>query len=201
MMHADFHTRLIGWLKVILPLLALVILSTLFLVARTINPDDALPYADVDVEERLREPRMTAPTYAGLTSDGAALTISADEARPVAADGAGASASALNGLLETPDGGSTQLVAGAGRVDPAARQILLSDGVTVTSSTGWTIVGDRLTADMDTTDIALPDPVTATGPAGVVTADTMRLTQDGTRNGAYLLVFNGTVKLIYQPLN
>lgn len=201
MMDADFHTRMIGWLKVILPLTALVILSTLFLVARTINPDDALPYADVDVEERLREPRMTAPTFATITDDGAALTVSADEARPAAADGAGPSASALNGLLETPDGGTTTLVAGAGRMDPAARQILLSDGVTVSSSTGWTVVGDRLTADMDTTDIALPDPVTATGPAGVVTADTMRLTQDARHTGAYVLVFNGTVKLIYTPTN
>ncbi|WP_103335227.1 LPS export ABC transporter periplasmic protein LptC [Pseudotabrizicola formosa] len=201
MMDADFHTRLIGWLKVILPLAALALLSTLFLVARTINPDDALPYAEVDVEDRLREPRMTAPTYAGLTSDGAALSVSADDARPVAADGSGASASALTGLLETPDGGTTRLVAGAGRLDPAARQVLLSGGVTVSSSSGWTVVGDRLTAAMDTTDIALPDPVTATGPAGVVTADTMRLTQDARHTGAYVLVFNGTVKLIYTPTN
>lgn len=201
MMDADFHTRLIGWLKVVLPLMALVILSTLFLVARTINPDDALPYADVDVEERLREPRMTAPTFAGLTSDGAALTVRADEARPATSTGAGASAAALNGMLETPDGATTRLTAGSGQMDPAARQILLSGGVTVDSSTGWTIEGNRLTADMDTTDILLPDPVTATGPAGVVTADTMRLTQDARHTGAYLLVFNGAVKLIYQPAN
>ena len=46
---------------------ALALLATLFLLADRIDPDDALPYAEVDVEDRAREPRMTAPTYAGIT--------------------------------------------------------------------------------------------------------------------------------------
>ena len=201
MIETDIHSRLIGWLKIALPLLALAILSTLFLVARTVDPDDAIPYAEVDVEERLREPRMTSPTFAGLTNDGAALTLTADEARPAPDEGAGASATALNGLLETPDGARTELTAGAGRVDPNARQILLSGGVTVASSTGWRVEGDTMTADMDSTDIIVPTAVTATGPAGTVIADTMRLSQSPERDGGYLLVFNGAVKLIYQPSN
>lgn len=201
MIEPDTHTRLIGWLKILLPLMALAILSTLFLVARTVNPDDAIPYAEVDVAERLREPRMTAPTYAGLTEDGAALSVAADEARPAADDTTGPSATALIGVLETPDGGRTELVAAAGSIDPAARQILLSGGVTVTSSTGWTVQSESLTAQMDQTDISAPSHVTATGPAGTVSANSMRLTQDAEENGRYLLVFNGAVKLIYQPAN
>ena len=58
----DGWSRLVAALKVLLPLAALAILSTLFLVSNRINPEDALPYADVDVEARLREPRITAPT-------------------------------------------------------------------------------------------------------------------------------------------
>ena len=38
---------------------ALAILSTLFLVADQIDPEDALPFAEVDVEDLAREPRMT----------------------------------------------------------------------------------------------------------------------------------------------
>ncbi|MBL9052753.1 MAG: hypothetical protein JNN02_03385, partial [Tabrizicola sp.] len=45
----DAHTRVVTWLKVLLPLAALAILSTLFLLADQINPDDALPFAEVDV--------------------------------------------------------------------------------------------------------------------------------------------------------
>ncbi|MFN3722703.1 MAG: hypothetical protein ACK4VZ_06640 [Paracoccaceae bacterium] len=201
MIQTDFHSRLIGWLKIVLPLLALVILSTLFLVARTINPEDAIPYAEVDVEDRLREPRMTMPAFAGLTNDGAALTVSAAEARPAGSDAKGASATALTGLLETPDGARTELAAASGQIDPAARQILFSGGVTVSSSVGWQVQGETLTASMDRTDISLPTTVVATGPAGVVTADTMRLTQTDGGDGQYVLVFNGAVKLIYQPQN
>nr|WP_232014486.1 hypothetical protein [Cereibacter sphaeroides] len=83
----NLHSRLVSWLKVVLPLAALAILSTLFLVARTINPDDAIPYADVDVADRVREPRITAPTWAGITSDGAALSVEAAAARPGQAPG------------------------------------------------------------------------------------------------------------------
>lgn len=201
MIETDTHSRLIGWLKIVLPLVALVILSTLFLVARTVDPQDAIPYADVDVEDRLREPRMTSPTYAGLTDDGAALTVTAAEARPAASDDVGASAVVLTGLLETPDGARTELEAGTGQIDPAAREVFMAGGVIVTSSTGWRVESDTMTAHMDRTDIATQTPVVATGPAGVVTADTMRLTQDAEDGGRYLLVFNGRVKLIYQPPN
>jgi lipopolysaccharide export system protein LptC len=41
--------------------------------------------------------------------------------------------------------------------------------------------------------------VQAIGPAGELVADTMTLSQDNQTQGAYLLVFKGAVKLIYQP--
>ena len=69
----NLHSKLVVWAKVTLPLLALGLLATLFLFSRKIDPTDAIPYADVDVEERAREPRLTMPTYAGVTSDGSAL--------------------------------------------------------------------------------------------------------------------------------
>ena len=82
----NLRSNVVAWLKIVLPLAALAAMSTLFLLSRTIDPADAIPYATVDVEDRIREPRMTAPTYSGVTSDGAALTLTADEARPDAAE-------------------------------------------------------------------------------------------------------------------
>ena len=43
----NVHSRVVFWLKIILPLLALAILSTLFLFSRRIDTDQALPYAEV----------------------------------------------------------------------------------------------------------------------------------------------------------
>ena len=195
---ADRHTRVVGWLKVVLPLAALAILSTLFLVARRIDPEDALPYAEVDVEDLAREPRMTAPTYAGTTEDGAALTLSADEARP-AAEGQAARAAGLRLDLATPDGGRTELLAAEARMDDSSRQVVLSGGVTVTTSTGYRLETAEIEAKLDRTGLESRSAVVATGPAGEIRADGMSLSQDNRTPGSYVLVFKGGVRLVYQP--
>lgn len=198
MARVDGHTRLVGWLKVALPLAALAILSTLFLVARRIDPEAALPYAEVDVEDLAREPRMTAPTYAGTTEDGAALTLSADEARPEA-EGVAAQAAGLRLELATPDGARTELVAADAVMDDASRQVLLSGGVTVTTSSGYRLETAEVAAKLDRTGLESRTPVLATGPAGEIRADGMSLSQDNRTPGAYVLVFKGGVRLVYQP--
>ena len=198
MAQADRHTRVVGWLKVALPLMALAILSTLFLVARRVDPEAALPYAEVDVEDLAREPRMTAPTYAGTTEDGASVTLSADEARP-AADGAPAKAAALRLDLATPDGGRTELVAAQAQMDDTAQQLVLSGGVTVTTSTGYRLETAEIAAKLDRTGLESRSPVMATGPAGKISADGMVLRQDNRTPGSYVLVFKGGVRLVYQP--
>lgn len=197
-MATDRHTRLVGWLKVALPLVALAILSTLFLLSERIDPDAALPYAEVDVEDRAREPRMTAPTYAGTTSDGAALTLSAEEARP-AAEGAPASAEGLRLDLSTPDGAVTELRAGNAVMDDARREIVLSGGVTVTTSSGYRLETAEVAARLDRSGLESRAPVTATGPVGELQAGGMRLGEDSRTPGAYLLVFNKGVRLVYRP--
>ena len=198
MARVDRHTRVVGWLKVVLPLTALAILSTLFLVARRIDPEAALPYAEVDVEVLAREPRMTAPTYAGTTEDGSALTLSADEARP-ASEGSPAQAAGLRLDLATPDGGRTELLAADARMDDTAREVVLSGGVALTTSTGYRLETAEIAAKLDRTGLESRAPVRATGPAGEITADGMSLSQDNRTPGDYVLVFKGSVRLVYQP--
>ena len=71
----NLHSRLVFWFKILLPLGALAIMSTLFMVSRTVRPEDAIPYADVDVADLMQQPRLTNPNFAGMTSDGAALSL------------------------------------------------------------------------------------------------------------------------------
>lgn len=187
----DTHSRLVFLLKVILPLAALAILSTLFLISRTIDPSDAIPYATVDVADRIREPRMTAPAYAGVTSDGASLSVTADQASPDTG-----AATALRAELKTPDGATTNFNAANGLLDPQAQTLTLSDGVQITTSTGLTISTQSLISALDHTEVTNDSTTTATGPLGAITAGSMALTQT---DGAYVLRFKNRVKLIYQP--
>jgi lipopolysaccharide export system protein LptC len=197
-MAADRHTRLVGWLKVALPLLALALLATLFLVSDQIDPEDALPYAEVDVVDRAREPRMTAPSYAGTTSDGASLTLTADEARPATGE-APAEAQGVMLELKTPDGGRTEIRAAAVEIDRAAQEMVLSGGVTVATETGYRLDTAEILARMDRSGLESRGAVTATGPVGELIAGGMLLSQDLQTPGDYVLVFNQGVRLVYRP--
>lgn len=197
-MAIDRHTRVVGWLKVALPLMALAILATLFLLADRIDPEDALPYAEVDVEGLAREPRMTAPTYTGITSDGGALTLVANEARP-ATEATPADAIEPRLRLETPDGAINDLSAATAVLDPTGREIVLSGGVTITTSTGYRLETAEMVAQMDRSGLQSQVMVRATGPVGEIVSGGMTLAEDAGTPGAYLLVFNGGVRLVYLP--
>ena len=60
-MKGDRHSRVVSWLKVLFPLIALALLSTLFLLSRAIEPQAVIPFADNEVQERLRDQHITGP--------------------------------------------------------------------------------------------------------------------------------------------
>lgn len=196
----NLHSKLVVWAKVTLPLLALALLATLFLFSRQIDPTDAIPYAEVDVEERAREPRLTMPTYAGVTADGSALSIAAAEARPDSAAGVG-TASTIIGKLETPDGARVDLQAANGVLNTDEGLMSLGGGVTLTTTSGYSIQTETLIAKLDQTSLSSPSAITATTPMGQLQAGEMSLTQDPKQAKSYLLVFKGHVKLLYTPQN
>jgi lipopolysaccharide export system protein LptC len=196
-MERDLHSRIVAWAKVILPLAALGILSTLFLFARTIDPEDAIPYAEVDVAERIREPRLTAPTYSGVTSDGAALTFQATEARP-ASEGNPARAEVMQVRVQTPDGGQADLSAAFGTLNTEAGLLTLAGGVTLTTSTGYRVETEALEARLDRTGLMARSDVRATAPMGQITASGLTL-QPVPDTGEYVLTFSGRVRLTYTP--
>lgn len=78
-MKGDRHSRVVSWLKVLFPLIALALLSTLFLLSRAIEPQAVIPFADKEVQERLRDQQITGPFYSGTTADGDLISFSAEK--------------------------------------------------------------------------------------------------------------------------
>ena len=196
----DGYSRLVGWLKVALPLLALAILSSLFLLTRRIDPESAIPYSDAEIADRLREPRMTDPAFAGTTRDGAMVTITAAEARP-AEDGGGA-ARDIRAQLATPDGTRSALTSAGLRYDRTSGLAVFEDGVLFSNSLGYEFRTDSMSLHLDRTGAESGGEVQGHGPLGQLTAGRMELrpAEDGASpDSGYLLVFNGGVRLIYQP--
>jgi lipopolysaccharide export system protein LptC len=194
----NLHSRLVLWLKILLPLAALAVLSTLFLVSKNIRPEDAIPYAEIDIADLIKEPRLTEPNFAGMTSDGASLTLSAKEARLSAAGTPGAVVG-LKGLLATPDGATTELAAQAAKLDASGRRVILSDGVTLGNSMGYRIEMDQMSVALDQTRLDSYGKVRAIGPVGSIEAASMHLGLAGSDPESYVLVFKGGVRMIYLP--
>lgn len=195
----NFHSKAVAWLKIALPLIALGILSTLFLVSSKVDPEGALPAAQAGIAERLREPRLTRPIWSGMTDDGAALTVTADEARPEGRGTGGASAERLRATLDMPDGGRVTLEAARGRMHAGGTRMTLAGDVVVTTSAGYRIETEAIEAQLDQTGLRSDRAVTATGPAGRLTAGSMQLSAATEQPGSYVVVFNGGVRLLYDP--
>ena len=186
------RSRLVAWLRVLLPLAALAVLSTLFMLPGTPDPDDALPYADVDAEDLARDPRMTRPRFAGVTDDGAAVTLTADSAAP---EGESGSASRLRLTWRAAEGLAADLTAPRGQVD--GDMIHLSGGVRVTTSDGWALTVPELDTDTASGRMLGEGGLTGFAPLGRIDADRMEIARDA--EGRHVLNLSGGVRLIYEP--
>jgi lipopolysaccharide export system protein LptC len=195
---ADNHTKAVTLLKLILPLIALAILSSLFVFSKTIDPEAAIPYATFDVEDRLREPKITDAAYVGVTQDGDQISITASVAVPT--NELGGSAKQVQGKITSKIGTLTEVDAKFVDYDSQDSSAALTGGVDI-RSTGYVMNTDALDVTLDRISATSRGVVTATGPLGTLRAGRMQITatKGGTRD--YLLVFNSGVHLIYQPKN
>ena len=196
---ADKYSRLVLWLKVALPLAALGILSTLFFVAESLNPDAAIPYAEVDVERILREQGMTRPTFGGLTNDGVQIALSADSVRPGADRRSQLTGDTLAAELLIPDRGQIVIESPVGRIDTESGLATLSGGSFLESSTGYRLESEEFVVSYREATVRADQEVRATGPAGTLVAGGMELQRRPQDDQTYLLVFKNGVRLVYEP--
>lgn len=202
----NFYSRMVAWLKVLLPLAALALLSTLFLFSRNIDPTTTIPFTTIDLKERAREERVTAPEFAGTTDEGHEITFHAASARPDPDRGSRAFAETLDARIQLTSGTVITFTANGGIVDEQADRAELDGDVVVQSSTGYTVHTDRLISGMRSVHAASPGPIEGEGPPGHFTAGRMLLTEadaadDNTPNAdpPLQLLFTDGVKLLYDP--
>ncbi len=193
------YSRFIAWLKVLLPVSALALLSMMFLISKSVDPTTSLSYARVNLDELTGEQRIDSPRFSSVTEDGAAITFSARSAVPEPEQTNIFSADGLAARIETPDGGAVDINASHAIIDGNANKVDLSGGVTLVTSTNYHIATDGLSTAMDATDARTVGPVEADGPMGHLTAGQAEITRQGEGSDTYLLVFKGGVKLIYDP--
>lgn len=187
------HSRRIWFLKMILPAVALAILSSLFLFSRSITMDGAIPFAEVDIEDRLREPKMTDVRIATTAANGAAIDLTAATVVPKA--NSSVSAKTATGKITALSGDVTNITAARLTYNERAEKAALVGGVQIDSG-GYVMDTLALDVDIASATVTSRAQVQATGPLGDLTAGRMNVQQT---DGKFLLVFNSGVRLLYTP--
>ncbi len=194
----NLYSTAVVWVKVTLPLVALALLSSLFLLSGAPDPDAALPYAEVDIDQIIREQRVTSPRFAGVLGAGQELVLSAEAMSTDVAQSDLIRAQAIRGRLDLSRTDVLTLTATFGDFDMAAQTATLTDGVSVENFLGYRMDSDNLRLALDRVHISAPTPVHITGPGLELTADTMDLSGP---EGETILRFTGSVRMIYEPGN
>lgn len=195
-MAVDSYSRLIRFLKLALPLSALILLSTLFLLSRERDATEVIPFADSELRERLADQLVTGPVYTGLNSAGDEMKITAETMRSTGedlhqADRLIADFQLTNGTLVTVE-------ANDGQLNLLRQTAVLTGDVEITTSSGLTFTTDLLDAVFEPLRIVSPGPVEGDAPFGHLNAGAMELTAEPGNTNRRLVFTNG-VKLLYQP--
>lgn len=195
---ADRYTRTVAWLKIVLPLAALGLLSTLFLLGRAMSPESTIPFADKEIQDRLRDQQITGPFFSGSTAEGDQLSFSAKTLKSPEGKVGVNRAEDVTVRIVTAGGQTYQLRADIAELDIADDLARMRGNVTITTSTGYRMNTDTLSSGVSEVILKAPGAITAQGPIGTLDAGAMTLASPQTDAGAQMLFTDG-VKLVYVP--
>ena len=193
MFEDENYSQLVGFLKVSLPLCALALMSTVFLFARAPSQESAIPYAEL--EEIAQESRLTGAHLSGVAQDGSVIEINARSASP---QNDIISVETMTALIESLDGTRTNISAGAGEIDNAARTATLTGLARIQTSNGFNMETAGVTTDLNSGRIITNGPLEVQAPFGLLTAGQLIIETPDNATGQVMIFQNG-VRLIYDP--
>jgi lipopolysaccharide export system protein LptC len=194
----NFYSQFVAWMRVILPLLAIGLLSTLFLFARAPDGGGEVPYSDVEVAELARDQRVTQPYYAGVAEDGATISISASQAKQDSNNSDTLNAQELSAEIVSTDGAMIQITATTGVINNVSQTARLESLTRIVISTGYQMETAGLIADLSTGRIETLGRVEAHSPMGLLTAGRL-IVEPASESANSQVVFKDGVQVVYQP--
>jgi lipopolysaccharide export system protein LptC len=192
------YSTMVAWAKVALPMIALALLSTLFLFSRTPDPEASLPFSDVDIDQLIREQRLSRPRFAGTLDDGREITLVADTASATVRDPNIIVMNKIESRVALSQDAALTLSADLGDLDLGTQVVTLTGSVIALTTDGYRMITERLTVAMDTMRLASPEAIVLTGPGVTLEAGAMDMTG---ADGDAFLSFTGGVRMLYEPEN
>jgi lipopolysaccharide export system protein LptC len=195
-----FYSRMVAILKVGLPLIALGLLSGLFLGL----PDDGggeggLVFAPADIEALGSGLRISNPTFTGTTRGQDRFRFTAEEVVPDAAPPQRAAISVLAGDVDLMNGPTVSVRAATGDLDIPTQRLDLVGDVDIATSDGYRIRAPKVTLDLRAGSMIAGDAVESTGPLGRIDSGSLRVAPAAESGEVRRFSFGDGVRLVYDP--
>ena len=194
----DKHSRFVAWAKIVLPIIALGLLSTLFLLSSSVDPISTIPFSEADIEERTRNQQISSPEVFAVTSGGDYVSLNADFARQSEDDSSITVAQSVTTSIKLASGARIDMTAGEAAYDAKNSMIGLAQTVHTTTTHGYDFEAKAIEVNMLELSVVSDGPIKGKGPATSLEAGKMLIEVPKGEKDAHLLFSNG-VKLIYQP--
>ena len=192
----DGYSALVAWLKTLLPIVALGLLSTIFLFSGKVDVTQSLPYAEHNIAEIIREQRITQPYFTGIASNGTEIALSAAYASPQVEDAHILEITDLSVVLRSTSDRVVQVTAGQGALDSARQTAQISTDVHIAALPDFWVTTEALDMNFNQGFISAKGGFQGVTALGAITAGEMHLqmTADDQQ-----IVFLNDVRLVYSP--
>ncbi len=192
------HSRLVAVLKVGLPLVALLLLASLFLIPPDDRLEGELVFSRGDIAALGSGLRITRPTFSGMTRDEDPFRFTADLVVPDAAPPTRAAVTGLSGTMEFEGGPGVSLASQTAELDLEASRIALEGAVRLETTDGYRMTAPAMDVDLGAGVLEAVGPVETEGPMGRIEAGLLRIAPGP--EGPRVISFGDGVRLVYRPV-
>jgi lipopolysaccharide export system protein LptC len=193
------YSRIVAILKVGLPLVALGMLASLFLVQTDDRVGGDLVFSPGDLAALGEGLRISNPVFTGTTRSQDSFRFTATLVVPDAAPPTRAQITALAGEIDLSDGPEIALASDTGDLDIPTQRLDMIGDVRIDTSDGYSIRSERATLDLRAGSIIASQAVESTGPLGRIDSGSLRVAPAAENGEARHFSFGDGVRLLYQP--
>lgn len=195
----EVHSRVVTILKLGLPLVALALVASVFLVQTDDRLGGTINFSETDIDQLGQGQRLTNSVFNGTTQNGDRFRFSAATVIPDAAPPKRAAIVKLDGNIDLVDGRTVTLQADSGDLDIPTQRLDISGNVRISTSDGYVQNSDKATIDLRSGSFIAGDKVVTTGPLGEITSGNLHVTPSGQSKDDRQFSFSNGVRVVYDP--
>ena len=192
------HSRIVGVLKVGLPLVALGMLASIFLV-QTDRFGGDLSFSRGDIDALGKGLRITNPTFTGTTQGQDRFRFTAALVEPDAAPPERAKITTLAGEVALHNGPVVELEADSGDLHIPTERLDVAGNVRIRTSEGYRMAAEQATLDLRAGSLIAGNAVETTGPLGRIDSGSLTIQPAAASGEARRFSFGNGVRLVYDP--